>query len=50
MVQGPTNLIINGNDEDNLIGLRAQRLVRLFGLPASRARTIAAFAWGGAHG
>jgi len=50
MVQGPTNFIINGSDEDNLIGQRAQRLVRLFGMNDSRARTIAALAWGGAHG
>ncbi len=50
MVQAPTNFIINGSDEDNLIGQRTQRLVRLFGMNDSRARTIATLVWGGAHG
>lgn len=49
-VQASTNFLYSSTDEDNLIGQQAQRLVRLFGLPASRARTIAALAWGGAHG
>lgn len=49
-VQAPTNFLYSSTDEDNLIGQQAQRLVRLFGLPDSRARTIAALAWGGAHG
>lgn len=49
-VQASTNLNYSGSDEDNLISQRAQRLARLFGLPDSRARTIAALAWGGAHG
>jgi len=49
-VQAPTNFLYSSTDDDNLIGQQAQRLVRLFGLSDSRARTIAALAWGGAHG
>lgn len=49
-VQASTNFNYSSTEEDNLISQRAQRLVRLFGLGDGQARTIAALAWGGAHG
>lgn len=42
--------IINSDDNDNVIMLRTQRIVRLFGFSSGRARVIADLAWGGAHG
>lgn len=50
-VQASTHFVINGSDEDNLIGRRAQRLVRDFGLTDRRARVVADLCWEGArHG